>query len=274
MDGHVARRGAGDLRQTYVIMKNEVLKFVRGRRMQIYILLLAVVLSLLTAVPYLFEGHGLSGDPEKVIVSYLSFAPTLVLMAATLFASVSIVSEYEERTALLLFTRPVRKSSIFAGKFLAAMGISVLMIGIYYAATALVSLAASGGLDGNMAVSFGLSVVYAFATSGIAVLISSLMKKASTSTILTFVALLLILPVISQVLAASGVDTSWMLDRASESICTVLPGYREMMNQLIYSLTGMTVVSEPDAAMDAAVMAGWGAATALASFLLFRRREF
>jgi len=99
------------LKQSYVVMKNEIVKFTRGKKMLLFTALIFLVLILLTAVPYLL-GDGLTDNATELAASYSSFVALIVLLFATLFASTSLVSEFEERTALILFTRPVKKSSI------------------------------------------------------------------------------------------------------------------------------------------------------------------
>lgn len=255
---------ADDLRQSYVVMKNEMTKFFRGKRMLLFLALVVTVLLLITVLPYALGG-GLPKDPKELIVTYVSFVSLLILLAATLFASVTIVSEYEERTALILFTRPIKKSSIFLGKFLASLIIGIAFVGLYYLLVALISLIVAGGVDIGLAKSLLLALMYVIGTFGIAILISSVMKKASTSTIVVFMMLLIILPIISAVVIVSLTtdiynvdsyyDAWWMLDQAANAITNVIS----------------TTV---DIARESLVMVVWGIVPTLIAFILFRRREF
>ena len=90
-----------------------------------------------------------------------------------------------------------------------------------------------------MFVSFGLACAYAFGTIGIAMLVSSIMKKGSTSTIITFVILAVIITALSMVLNAANVNSSWMIDQAANSIMECSEEYRDMMNELYASLAQM-----------------------------------
>ncbi|MFA6710112.1 MAG: ABC transporter permease [Candidatus Methanomethylophilaceae archaeon] len=255
---------ADDLRQSYVVMKNEMTKFFRGKRMLLFLALIVTVLLLITVLPYAL-GSSLSKDPKEIIVTYVSFVSLIVLLAATLFASVTIVSEYEERTALILFTRPIKKSSIFLGKFLASLVIGVAFVGLYYLSVALISLIVAGGVDVGLAKSLLLALMYVIGTFGVAMLISSVMKKASTSTIIVFVILLMILPIISAIVIVSQTpditnldsyyDAWWMLDQAANAITSV-------------------VSTTVDIARESLVMVTWGLVPTLIAFILFKRREF
>lgn len=308
-----------NMRQSAVVMRNEVLKFVNGKRMTLFLGLLGLILFVLTFAPYIV-GDGLPDDPSQIAYSYLSMSTFVVLIASTLFASISIVSEFEERTALIVFTRPIRKSAIFIGKMLACLVVSFAFIALYYVFAALVSLVVAGGVDPDLFASMGMAFAYSFGTTGVALLVSSVMKRSNTSTILTFVVLLVILPAVSMVLAASDIDCWYMLDQAGNTITTVSEGYRDITNEVMDSMmsalanpmnfinpealaaalqaAGMSqeafvsvltapgvwfmaafdsssmMVQAPDAVRSIAVMAVWGVAAMVASFLLFDRREF
>ena len=255
---------ADDLRQSYVVMKNEMTKFFRGKRMLIFLGLAIAVFLLITVLPYLV-GESLSKDPEQIILNYISFVSLLVLLAATLFASVTIVSEYEERTALILFTRPIKKSSVFLGKFSASLIIGVAFVIMYYIFVALISLIVARGIDPALAKSLLLAIMYAIGAFGVAILISSIMKKASTSTIITFVILLMILPIISMALSIS-VDVWWMLDQASNAISYILPGNKSALD--------LMQIPVPSVFKESLVMVAWGLVSSVAAYILFKRREF
>lgn len=221
-------------RQSIVVMKNEIRKFFSGKRMMVFLLLMGAILFILTFAPYIV-GSGLSKDVGQLTSNYLMMSSFIVLMGATLFASISIVSEYEERTALIIFTRPIRKISIFVGKMLASLAVTIGFVALYYIFTAVVSLIAAGGIDPDLWVSMGMAFIYAFATTGIAVLISTILKKASTATIITFVVLLAVLPALSLVLNMS-MDASWMIDQAGGTITSCSEMYRDVTNASIQNI--------------------------------------
>ena len=221
-----------DFRQSFVVMRNEIKKFFSGKRMLIYLALLGIILFVITFVPYIL-GSSLPEDAAMLATTYISMSSLIVLMGSTLFASISIVSEYEERTALIVFTRPISKFSIFFGKFLACIVTSIGFIAFYYVFGMIVSLVIAGSVDVAFVQSFLLACAYALGTTGIAMAISSVMKKASTSTILTFVALLIIIPALTMVFGIAGFETTWMIDQASASILSCSEGYRDMTNEML-----------------------------------------
>ena len=299
-----------NLRQSYVVMKNEIKKFFSGKRMRVFAIILAVIVFVLAVAPYLVGG-------EAQPFMFVAVASLVVLMASTLFASISIVSEYEERTALIVFTRPISKFSIFTGKLLACLIVTIGFTFLYYLIAIIVGLLVDKSFSPDMMVSFGLSCAYAFATTGIAMLVSSLLKKASTSTIITFVILAVIFMALSLVLNAASVDTSWMLYDCAGSIENSSSDYRDYTNemldsivallsdpttflkenwqqilidngynpidfltevQLVWGLNAGTMdigqVTEPDYLHDTVVMIVWGIVALAGAFVAFMKREF
>ena len=243
-----------NLRQTGVIMKYEIRKYFRGKKIMLFSALLVLVLVFLTVTPYI-SGEGMSSDPAEVWYSYMSWVQFIVLLLATLFVSGAIVSEFEDRTALILLTKPVRRWSVFLGKVAAALAVGSAFVLVFYAATAAVSLAATGSVASSMLTSLGLALAYTAGTAGVAVLISSAASKFSVAAILTFAALLMVSILISHVLSEASIDPWFMLDVAGGHIndCLRVDGLRVWR--------------------DAAVMLVWGLTAGAAGYLVFRRRE-
>ena len=67
-------------RQGYVVMKNEIKKFFSGRRMFIFLAMVALILAILTVAPYLL-GTELPDDPGRLSMGYIKMSPMIVLMA-------------------------------------------------------------------------------------------------------------------------------------------------------------------------------------------------
>ncbi len=300
-----------NIRQSFVVMKNEIKKFFSGKRMMVFSIILAAIVFVLAIAPYLVGG-------EAQPFMFVAVASLVVLMASTLFASISIVSEYEERTALIVFTRPISKFSIFTGKMLACLLVTIGFTFLYYIIAIIVGLLVDHSFSPDMMVSFGLASAYAFATTGIAMLVSAFLKKASTSTIITFVILAVIFMALSLVLNAASVDTSWMLYDCAGSIENSSSEYRDYTNEMLDSIMTLLYdpttflkvgwdqilidqfgadpaaflvelkavwgldsgsidigqVAEPDYLHDVIVMIVWGVVALAGAFVAFLRREF
>lgn len=245
-----------DLRQAVIVGRYEILKFFHGKKIFIFGGLIIALYALMTYLMFAF------GEDDMTVrgatQSYISFLGLLLLIGATLFSSVTIVSEFEDRTALTLFTKPVRKYSIVIGKFGAAFFLNIGIILIYFILSALAVAIKTGGVASEMAPSFGFCALYAFSLTGIAMFFSALMKKSSSASILTFIFILLVPSIVAMIAAlALKIDTAemwYVLDVASAAVVNVYDGPVEGVR-------------------DALVMIVWGLVPTIAAYFIFRKRE-
>lgn len=267
-----------DFRQIFVVMKNEIIKTLRAKKALLYVILVFGVLALQTVLPYAV-GDGLKGEAGSIFGGYVSYVQLLIVMTATLFGSYTIVSEFEERTALVIFTRPIKKSSVFFGKFLSCYMIGVVIMAAYYLISAVIVFAVTGDFVGSIWKSFIVMLGYLLACTGVSMLISSFFKKGGTCAVMTFITILLFLSIISGVLSMSGVDPWFMMDQASGAITNCIPEYVESTNAALESAgaaMGMDLgsVEVADWVKNTGVLIAWGIVTLATSFLKFIRKEF
>lgn len=202
----------------------ELDKHLRRRRILIALLLAILVPLLFYLVPRA-AGIGFPANSTLFAGTNLGFASLLVLISAGFFGGDAISSEIDKRTFLVSYVSPQRRTSIFSGKFLAAYLATAGVVALYYAIT----LAEMGSVYGFADIpaayttSFGIALLYAAAALFVAFMFSSLMKSTITSNMLSFVALLFILPIISTVLAVAGVDP-WLVPTYYASLITSVFG--------------------------------------------------
>ncbi|NLL95021.1 MAG: ABC transporter permease subunit [Thermoplasmatales archaeon] len=266
-----------DLRQAFVVAKNEMFKYVRGRKALILAVLILAVWGLATALPYIY-GDGLEGSKDSLSM-YLGSAWIVIIIIVAMFSSGTIVSEFEDRTALVLFTRPIRKGSIFLGKFIAAYVFGLVAIMIYIALSIVTVLVATGGLPAYIPVAMMFVVVTVFAATGVAMLISSVFKRSSTAAIITFFMLFLITNLISSTLVMMETDPWYMVEIPAMNIYRSLEYGLEFASSWSESQEIMPGVFMPifqpayDVARSVAVALAWGLVGLVSSFLLFARKE-
>ncbi len=254
-----------DLRQSVVVTRNELRKFLRGKKMLLFASLIAVVLVLMVALPYLL-GEGYQNEYELSMV-FVMFVAIIIELAGILFTATSLVSEYEERTALILFTRPIRKRAIFIGKLIASIIVMTAFSIFYFAFTVLFSQIAVGGVLDTLWKAFLLTFPALFAVCGVSMLMSSLFKKGSTASIMSMVVMLLLISLVVNIIAMfSSLPTWW--------------GFNEAMDAILYSLGDFTVTGVPvhytdaDLWRSAYVLVTWGLATNMLAYAIFRKRDF
>ncbi len=294
-----------DFRQSFIIAKNEIVKSVRGKRFLASAILVAIVWILITLVPFL-TGKGWDtltlGD---MLSSYLTYASMFVILVVGLIGSVALVSEYEERTALILFTRPVKKTTIFLGKFVASFLLSALLLLAYYIGVVAMTLIYHQTVPLHLVESFLMCCCYIVAATGISFIFSAVMKRSSICIIFSILTLMVIIPIITTMIKG---DTWYMLTSASESILTCIPEYVDTYNatvdEMYYALDKIyeailnssdpetqgyapfvlqfksmmsmfaSTIDYPNLFKEAVVMLTWGVASSVIAWILFLRREF
>ncbi len=113
------RQLPSDLAQVLTVARYDVFKHLRSRRLIAIFIIEAAILAVMLALPALL-GQPYSEDPAKFVqnVLYFTFTNILIILGATMFAGDSICSEFQNRTGYLVFPNPIRKTSIYIGKFL------------------------------------------------------------------------------------------------------------------------------------------------------------
>lgn len=209
---------------------------------------------------------------EEMLAGILGNISLLVMLAGVLFSATSIVSEFEERTALILFTRPVRKWAIYMGKLLASIITIGAMMLIYYLVTVIACFITQGGIVSSVGLSIGMCFCAIFAMAGLSLLMSAIAKKGSTASIMTLVMVLLIFSIVAALLNQYGdVDTWWALSSLMNDISGCI-GHTEIISY--DPLITEFIVGSDTAGRSAAGLLAWGLGTNIAAFLLFRRRDF
>ena len=246
------------VKKSTIVAKNEMKKYLRGKKILINVGILIVLLALVVSLPYIF-GDGLPKDAMVLSSGFANFVGLFALLTAILFGATTIVSEFEERTALITFTKPIRRSSIFLGKLVATTAIGAVFIIVYYLAIAAISLIVAGEVVSELFASMVIALAYMMSTIGLSMFLSSVVKKGSTATLITFMLLIMILPILTITLAVSLGDESsiwWMLDMVAGDIVNVFGG------------------DPVNIAKTVGVLLGWFAIPTVLSFLIFRRKNF
>ncbi len=265
-----------DLQQVMTVAKYDVLKHLRSKRLLGLLVLEGLLLALTFGLPIAL-GADAAEDPTDYISAFIGWVDILIVLGATMFAGDAIVSEFQSRTGYLLFPNPVKRSTIFVGKYLSTLGIIVLMLVVYYGIAALLTFAMTGGGTVLAAYSMLFAFVYGAAAAALGFLISSIFKGSTGSLILTFFTLLMILPLIAQLLPIGEIKPWFMLTFCGSVISTILIepyptdvmdsipiGNGEFMNYWSYY---------PEVGLSLAVLAVYIVVCLGLGMYLFKRRE-
>jgi ABC-type transport system involved in multi-copper enzyme maturation permease subunit len=197
-------RPPSDLRQLGTVAYYELYKCFRSARLAGIFALAALVIVLILVVPPAL-GQPYPKDAAYFAQRFIAWVNVLVVVGATLFAGDALASEFQNRTGYLMFPNPIKRGVFFAGKLTASLLTLFFVLAVYYLVVSVLTISHSGDLSDLTYRSFGLALLYASAATGIAYLISSIMKGTTGALVLTLAVLLLIFPIIDGVLFFAGV---------------------------------------------------------------------
>jgi len=203
---------------------------------------------------------------------FVNFVNILVVICATFFGADSIVGEFQNRTGYLMFPNPLRKSTLFFGKYAASLTAGIAVIALFYAGVALLSATTVGGVDSSFPLSLGFAIEYLVAVMAVAYLISSILKGSTGALVLTFFMFVMILPIVDNVSMFAGVKLEASLTFAAGTIVYSLshPYPVDSVN----SVRGFTIHQYyPDPAIASVVMLAYAVVALAISLVLFKRKQ-
>jgi len=212
-----------DLKNMYLTIKFEMLKHIKRKRILIT-LILAILLPLIFFIVPPILGNDYADTANSFAASNLGFVNLLIILSGAIFTGDSISGEFENKTGLLLFPTPQRKSSIFTGKYIASLIATWLIVSLYYLITIVevFSIYGTSGISLEIAQSFLIALLYSTSVVSIVFFFSSIMKKTIISTLIGFFLLLMILPIITAVFIVAEVDPWFILTHNNNLITDVL----------------------------------------------------
>ncbi len=212
--------------------------------------------------------------PQSFASNFIGFANILIVICATFFGADAIVSEYQARTGYLIFPNPIKRATLYMGKFSASMTAGIAVVGLFYVATAILSMISVGGLDKDFLLSYGFALEYLLAAMAIAYLISTVLKGSTGATVLTFFLFIMILPIVDSIGSISGFKASWSVTFSAGTISNIL--MNPYPTDSVTDLPGAGITFHtyiPDPATSALVMLAYAIAAIVISMVLFRRKE-
>ena len=272
------------IRQIGIVTRYELLKYLRGRRLLAIILLTVIISGIFLVVPPAI-GSQYSKDPTDFVMNMLRFLGVLSILSATFFGADAIVSEFESKTGYFLFPNPIRKTTIFLGKFIASALVSVGAIALYYLIAVASVQVIDGSVPANTGLSFAYALVYLFAILAVAYLFSAMMRSSVYSLILTFFTFFLILPIVDAVgevakfkawfsiTFASGIATNILQNPYPTDTVITTAGRGLGPGPATAGQTVSVAQYYPSVTVSLAVMAAYFIVAFLLAIVLARRRE-
>jgi ABC-2 type transport system permease protein len=252
----------------------EFLNYLRSTRFYILLAIVATIGIAIMAVMYVYKPPTYLSSPMAFYSLWWGSVVNLcVILTGIFFGADAISTEFQNRTGYYLLPNPVRRSSIFVGKWIAAFLASSIAIGVYAAITI-----ADGAIyfGSNIPYQFGESFVFAlfyiFPILGVSFLISSMFKNNSYSILLTAILLLFGFNYITPLITALSNSEPWyVLTYGAGIIAHVLSpsGYPPHEVSIAGSSSYNATIPE-----GLAIMFVYFVVTSILGIVLFEKKDF
>ena len=205
-----------DLYDTYLSFRFELTKHFKRRR-----LLIVGALAILIPLLFLIKSPNSSSEFASNNLTFMTF---LIIISGAMFAGDAISSEFEKKTGLLVFPTPQRRVSIFAGKYLAALAATLMIVSIYYLVVTIevIGLFGAGEVPMGLLKSYFLAALYASSVVSIIYFFSSVFKKTTMSTVVGFFFVLMVLPILVMIFELLKIEPWFIVTYSAGLITNVL----------------------------------------------------
>jgi ABC-2 type transport system permease protein len=209
-----------DVTQMTRVTQYELLNYFRSLRFIVLLIIVAIVLGALTGVTAYYRPVSLIGTALTFYGTWWGFIPFLIALCAALFAGDAIAGEFQNKTGYFLFGQPVRRSSVYLGKMIAAFLGSGLIVAFY----AVITVGNGWYYVGVPPIQFwesvGFTLIYLLGALGFTFMFSSMFKSGALSIIVTLVLLLFGFMIIDDVVTALAHYEPWFSIVYADGIIT------------------------------------------------------
>ena len=274
-----ASRLPGTWAQALLLSRYQFRDYLRSRRFILMMSIVGVIGAIITLVLYHYNGAGLSGSADAFYGSLWGGGVYVVIIfSGIIFGGDAIAGEFQNKTGYFLMGLPIRRTSVYAGKFLAALAASLvatvfyLLIlvanGAYYLGAGAVPLA--------LLESFGIMLLYLLALLGAVFLFSSMFKNSLYAVLVVAVLFLFGFMIIVALVVGLVKTEPWFIIDYARGVISypfdpVLPAH--VMTSRTFG-GGTTTSYNPTYPEGFAIMIGYFLLTAIAGLVLFEREEF
>jgi ABC-2 type transport system permease protein len=271
--------------QILKLTRYQLREYLRSRRFVALIAIVAAIGAILTTLVAHFRGALVSSN----LAFYGSFwgggVDIVIVLAAVFFGGDAIAGEFQNKTGYFLMGLPIRRSTVYVGKFIAAFLASAATM-LFFLAILLANgtfYFGTGAVPWQLLISVVLALVYLGAVLGATFFFSSLFKTSAYGFVLTAILFLFGFTILQDVVIGLAKIEPWMVISYAESTIgnVFAPGVNWGIfgsNTTTTTTVGRMVVRSttwtPGIAEGIVIMLGYLVVTAVAGLFLFEREEF
>jgi ABC-2 type transport system permease protein len=274
----VSHRLPGTFQQLFILARWQWRDYLRARR---FLILFAIVTSIgiaATAVIAYFRPEGLLSNPRAFYGSiWGGGVPGVILLAGIMLGGDAIAGEFQNKTGYFLMGLPIRRVTVYVGKYLAALTASTVMV-LYFALLMLLNGLFYFGADAfpwQFAASLGMAFLYLLALLGFTFFFSSLFKTSSYATLLTAVLFLFGFGILQALISFLAHEEPWMIISYSSPIIGNIFADPYPPHILPPEQTGAPFpIYNPTIETGIAIMVSYLVVSAVVGLWFFERKEF
>jgi ABC-2 type transport system permease protein len=271
--------------QILILARYQLRDYIRARRFLILFGVVAAIGAILTVVVAHYRPAGIIDSASGLYGNLWGGGVTFVIiLTAVFFGGDAIAGEFQNKTGYFLMGLPVRRATVYAGKYIAAFLASLSMVAIY-ALIIIVNAVVYLGPDAfpwQLGLSFLLAVVYLMAVLGVTFLFSSLFKVSTYGTVLTAILFLFGFSLLQTLVQVLANVTPWFVISYAQTVigavlsdnCFSQPGTHVCSTGGPGGQGFTETVTNPTVPEGVAIMIVYFLVTALVGLLRFEREEF
>jgi len=264
--------------QIGTVTKYEMLNYFRSRR---FFVLLSIDLIISALVTGLVGYYGINAVGVTTSLQFYSFRwgsliAFVTILAGIFFGGDAISGEFQNKTGYFLVAHPLRRSSIYIGKWLGAFSASLMTFAVF-AAIALANGIYYFGTDipFQFVESILFAILYLMAVLGLTFLFSSLFKSSAMAITVTAILFLFVFSILETLLNnLIGVEP-WFIGTYGAGIIDNVLMATYPTSQPVRGIGGrertLYAVSIP---ARLTILAGYFVVSAILGLIVFERREF
>jgi len=271
----------GSLNQVAITTKYTFLEYIRSRRFAILLVLVLIISALLTFVFAYKRPATALADPLAFYSTWWGMSATfVVILSGIFFGGDAISSEFQNKTGYFVIPNPIRRSTVYVGKFVAALIAASLILTIFTVITVVNGLYYFGlTVPGAFWESAFFDWVYLLAVLGFAFFMSSVFKSGSYSILVNAVFLLFGFSLIEGLVQdLVGIEPWFILSYGSEIVGNILdPVYPQHVQTLTeqFGKRTITITTYNVGVVEGLIiLIAYFLVTGVLGLLLFERKEF
>ena len=270
----------GDLRQFRIAFLYQLRSYLRTWRfigLLIFVLLIAsglLAVQLHRGVDAVTANNPTSSD---YLATYLSTLEDAVIVVAAFLGGDALAVDLSGGPGYLMLTQPVRRGTLLAGRYVAAVVTGTAIGLVYYLFAAVAVQYFYGNIPSSILLSLGAALLFLLAVLAVAFFFSSFFRNATVSIIASILILLLGFPILTSVGDLLGAEPWYSLDYGAQTITTVFQSsFKHESSMHIGGArgVGITLYSySPYPWEGAVIMAVYLGVVLVLSYVLYRYKE-